>query len=539
MEILCRVRPALLAIVAVLALAPAGAHAAKPPPALSWQACADGFQCATAKVPRDYDSPNGPKLEIPVTRLRAQGDRVGALFVNFGGPGADAVATLHAIGKDLLGALNERFDLVGFDPRGSGESSDAIDCHADQEFEGVYSKPFMTPELDERAYLNRVRGYVGKCLANNRGVFPYVATANVARDMDFLRRAIGESRLNYLGFSYGTFLGATYASLFPHRYRAMVLDGPLDPDQYINRPEAGLRAQTAAFERALGRFFQACAAHQDACLNFGGDDPHDAYDRLVERLDAAPLPAGAGDPRTVNGDDLNFAIVPFLYAKQSWPFLAELLATTEAGDGSFLRFLADVFWGNNGDGTFDPSTDRYFTLSAAEQRYTDDVAHYFEAGADSWATFDHLWSNTGYVELNWGLFPVRARDAFYGPFRAASDDPTVLVVDTTYDPATPYRGGRRLASQLGNARLLTMRGDGHTAYPFNSSCIDQKVEAYFVGLALPPAGASCAQEVPFSAAATATATAVAGGSAKQRRKFAAALRRMGRGVTPAVSGIGR
>ena len=539
-----RARRALLVGVSLLAIAPAGAfgasghHKPSPSPAIGWQTCDDNdaFDCATVQVPKDYDHRNSGTIDVAVTRLPAQGERTGSLFVNFGGPGGDAVDTLHAIGQDLFASLNQHFDIVGFDPRGTGRDSDAIDCHANQETEGVYSKPFMRPDMDARAYFLRVRNYVQQCLSTNPGVFPYVATANVARDMDLVRRGLGDAKLNYLGFSYGTFLGATYASLFPHRYRALVLDGPLDPNQYINKPEANLREQTAAFERALQRFFQACAAHQDACLRFGGDDPHDAFDQLVDQLNANPLPGGPDDPRPVNGDDLDFALTSLMYAKQYWPIAAEMLATTAQGDGSYLRFIADTFYGWLGDDRYDPGTDRYFTLSASEQRYTHDLFHYFEAGDNSWGMFDHMWWNTGYVELNWGMWPVQARDAYYGPFHAAGDETTVLVVDTTYDPATPYRGGLRLARQLGNARVLTMRGDGHTAYGGNSPCIDAAVDAYVNDLTVPAAGTSCRQEVPFATAATATAKAATGTSL---RGFARTLRRQGPGVSPVVTGIGR
>jgi pimeloyl-ACP methyl ester carboxylesterase len=543
-------RAAVLAAALTVVATPAGAGAAtgkKPSPGgatLSWGACADGapgWECATASVPRDYGQPRGTKWQLAVTRLPARDDkkRIGSLFVNFGGPGGDAVESLHAFGGDLFHNLNERFDIVGFDPRGVGESRPAIDCHANQETEGIYSKPFATPfNLDTRAFFAKVTGYQQKCLQANRDVFPWVSTANVARDMDLLRGAVGDQKLNYLGFSYGTFLGATYASLFPHRYRALVLDGPLDPNQYINKPEAALREQSAGFERAIGRFLQACAADQAACHGFGareGDDPDpwDAYDQLVDELDAHPR--DPGDGRVVTGDDLNFVVTGLVYAKQLWPAIAEILAATQAGDATVLRGWADAVWGRNDDGTYDPGTDRYFTLSASEQRYSRDAAHYLDAGDNSWGMFDHAWWNTGYVELNWGLWPVRDRDAYYGPFRAAGDETPPLVVATTYDPATPYRGALRLVRQLGNAKLLTMRGDGHTAYGGNSPCIDAAVEAYLNDLAT-PAVASCRQQVPFDAPEQAAANMLAPATHRSMSTLER-VRRLGPGVSPAAAGI--
>jgi pimeloyl-ACP methyl ester carboxylesterase len=483
----------------LLLVAPAGFAKA---PSIDWQPCADadGFDCAGFAVPLDYKHPGGRSLDLAVARLPAkdQANKIGSLFVNYGGPGGDAVATTKAIGADLFAALNERFDIVAFDPRGTGETEDPIDCKANQETLGVYRQPFTTPEnLDVGDWLGVNKRYIKRCLKLNPKILPYVSTANVARDMDRLRAAVGDRKLSYLGFSYGTFLGATYASLFPHHYRALVLDGAIDADKYINRPMQGLREQSSAFERALDRFFQACAANQVACAGFGGDDPHAAFDELVERLDADPQPASATDPRLVDGDDVLSGALTDLYAKQFWPYIAAALAAAEAGNYAPIRGEADISYGRLDDGTYDPGLDRYFAIGALEQRYPSDLGTFMDAGQHSWNLFDHFWWNAGYVELPWGLWPVKPRGAFYGPFQTKKSDPTTLVVGTTYDPATPYRGAKRLVSELGNARLLTMRGDGHTAYGGNSACIDAAVDAYVVDGTLPAPGTVCQQEVPF------------------------------------------
>ena len=291
--------------------------------------------------------------------------------------------TRDAYEGGLFDTLNDRFDIVSFDPRGTGQSERAIDCKANQETDGVYSKPFPTPlDIDVRAFARKSARYVRRCLDINPDIFPYAATANVARDMDLLRDAVGDRKLTYLGFSYGTFLGATYESLFPSRHRALVLDGALDPDQYINRQEDALREQTAGFERAIGRFLQACASDKATCP-FGGADPWDAYDQLIEQADAAPLANGLAPDRPVNGDDIRNGSLVVLYNKGNWAFLAQALSEAEnGGDASLLRFLADLSWGRNDDGTYDPGTDRYFTLSATEQRYPfSGLGHYLAAGA--------------------------------------------------------------------------------------------------------------------------------------------------------------
>ena len=468
---------------------------------LRWSDCGDGFQCATAKVPKDYDQPRDGTLDIAVIRKPATDTkhRIGSLFVNYGGPGGDGVQTTRdAYAGGLFDTLNDRFDIVSFDPRGTGQSSRAIDCKANQETDGIYSKPFPTPlDIDVRAFARKSERYVARCVQLNPGIFPYVSTANVARDMDRLREAVGDAKLTYLGFSYGTFLGATYESLFPNRHRALVLDGAIDPQQYMDRPEDNLSEQTSAFERSIGRFLQACANDKATCP-FGGSDPWDAYDQLIEQADVSPLPNALAPDRPVNGDDIRNGSIVILYSKFNWPFLAAALTEAEAGDASLLRFLADLSWGRNDDGTYDPGSDRYFALSAAEQHYPfSDLGHYLATGAHSWGLFDHFWINSGYSEYSFGLFPVRARDTFSGPFRGPRSGKPTLVVGTTYDPATPYRGAKRLVAQLGNARLLTMRGDGHTAYGGNSPCIDAAVDAYLENLVVPGNGASCKQEVPF------------------------------------------
>jgi pimeloyl-ACP methyl ester carboxylesterase len=478
---------------------------------LAWTDCGDGYQCATLNVPRDYRRPNGPKFSLAIIRLPAQDQahRIGALFVNFGGPGGPAVDTIHAIGRDLFGAVNDRFDIVAVDPRGVGQTQPSVDCKANQETQGIYSQPFVTPfNLNVAALVAKDRAYIDRCKSLNGDVLRYISTANTAHDMDRVRAAMGEAKLNYFGFSYGTFLGATYASMFPNRYRAMVLDGPVDVDGWINRPMENLREQSAGFERALGRFFQACAANQAFC-GFGGSDPSAAFDDLIDAAYLHPLPAGGDDPRPVNGDDIAAGAVLGMYAKQLWPLLAAALQQAQSGDGTLVRLLADAFYARNPDGSYDPSLDRYFLITAADQRYQPGVDLYLEAGNHSWGLFDHAWWNAGYVELNYGLYNARANAVYRGPFKASTSAPTMLEVATRYDPATPYRGALRTAAQLGNVRLLTMRGDGHTAYGGNSPCIDSAVNAYIETLTLPAKGTVCQQEVPFGTAATNSATSSA------------------------------
>ncbi len=200
----------------------------------------------------------------------------------------------------------------------------------------------------------------------------------------------------------------------------------------------------------------------------------------------------------MTGDEVLEATIGDLYAKQYWPELAGFLADAANGDGSGLRFLSDLSYGRNDDGTYDPGTDRYFTIGAIEQRYGPDVQTYLDAGEMSFEQHDHFWSNNGYVELNYGLFPIKGRGVYAGPFKIPGSAPTPLVVATTYDPATPFRGAKNLVRDLGNARLLTMRGDGHTAYGNGSpDCIDSSINTYLLDGKLPAKGTTCVQDLPF------------------------------------------
>jgi pimeloyl-ACP methyl ester carboxylesterase len=476
---------------------------------LAWKDCSQVpalvVECASQRVPLDYERPGGKTIDIAVARVPAQDQahRIGSLFFNLGGPGGTQVDFLQTGGGALFDALNERYDLVGFDPRGVGQSSPSIDCKVNQETQGPSSQPFPTPlTLDLRALLTKDQSYLRRCAALNGKILSHVSTADTARDMDVLRKAVGDDKLTYLGYSYGTFLGTTYAALFPNKFRALVLDGPLDADEYLSDPLKGSNEQTAAFERELGRFFQACAGNQSACLSFGGADPWDTYDQLVDAANAQPIaaPGYTPDPRPVDGDDLDAAAVIMMHAKQFWPLWAQALATAKAGDGSIVRYIVDeLFYGRDPDtGQYDPGSDRFFAIYGAEAHWPTDIGTYLREGDQAWGMFDHIYSNHGYTELNFGLWPATARDTYEGPFRVKDSAPTPLVVATTYDPATPYRGALKLVRELGNARLLTMRGDGHTAYGAgNSKCIDAAVNAYLLEGNLPVAGTVCRQEVPF------------------------------------------
>jgi pimeloyl-ACP methyl ester carboxylesterase len=314
--------------------------------------------------------------------------------------------------------------------------------------------------------------------------------------MDALRAGLGEEQLNFLGFSYGSLVGATYASLFPDGYRALVLDGALDPALFLNEPQEESSTSLGAFEDALDRFLDACAADQVACSGFGGADPLAAYDALLAKAEETPIPVLSfpADPTPVSADEIRIVSFQALYAKQAWGVLALALAAAEQGDGSIFRQLITLLSGG------DPADgDRFFAITAGEQQWPTDIDSYLERAEEEWIAYPHFWFLGGYNQLLYALWPVHDEDAFTGPFEANPSAPPVLVVGTTHDPATPYAEALALTEELGNARLLTMDGDGHTAYGGNSSCIDSATDSYLVSLTVPAEGTVCEQEVPFTA----------------------------------------
>ncbi|MGY1823138.1 alpha/beta hydrolase [Geodermatophilus sp. SYSU D00079] len=475
-------------------------------PTLTWAACgttpeatAAGVECARAVLPMDHDDPGGAQVDIAVARVPATDPaaRIGSLFINFGGPGGPAVDYLQVLGPGMFALLNQRFDIVGFDPRGVGQSTPAVACGLPPDPDPPSTWPAPSPpEIDEAALVAEHQEYVDACLANNGEILAHLSTANVARDMDLLRAALGEEQLSYLGFSYGTFLGATYASLFPDRYRALVLDAALDPTMWINDPPADTAVTLAGFEDALDRFLDACAADQAACSGFGGADPSAAFDTLLATAATTPLPAPGfpEDPRPVTADEIRGVTGSLLYAKQNWGLLAAALAAAEDGDASVIRAIVSLLTAAQGD-----LGDRLFTINASEQRWPTDVESYLRRGAEEWATYPHFWNSGAYLQIRYALWPVSDADAFAGPFVADPSAPPVLVVGNTHDPATPLSGAVALTEQLGNARLLTMDGDGHGAYGANSSCINSATDSYLIAGVLPAEGTVCPQEVPFTA----------------------------------------
>jgi pimeloyl-ACP methyl ester carboxylesterase len=482
---------ALLASLAAVA-APAGAAdrvtpEGAPVPTLDWRPCHDGFDCASAPVPRDYRHPYGAKVRLGLVRHRAVDPerRIGTLFFNPGGPGAVAAEIVDRVPPSVYQALS-RFDVIAFEQRGVGASEPAIDCdELPRPFSPMTPDSFDLPEL-----LQRGRRLAQLCLNRDPAFLASLNTGNVARDLDVLRAAVGDERLSFLGVSYGGMIGETYASLFPGRARALVLDSPVDGDVWLNRPLDAITEQDVSAEESLDRFFAGCAADQATC-RFGGDDPERAYDDLLARLDADPLPVGDGS--AVDGRELRALTLSALRSKDLWRALAAALSGLETGDPSALLVLRREVIGPGDDLLLDV----FESYTSVERRYPRPIRRYLDFAEHEFAVAPHFATSFlgAFEEVRHRFRQVKPRGAFYGPFRNPPSATPVLVLHTTHDPATPYAWGRRVVRQLGNARLLTVHGDGHGILTQLNVCALLAVIPYLDHGELPPKDATCEQDV--------------------------------------------
>ncbi len=475
---------------------PAGAAAADTlpqPPAqkIAWGACtprATGLQCGTLSVPLNYADPAGPRINVAVIRKASTSSRrLGSLVVNPGGPGGSgveflqvALATFDGQTDPVMDELGERFDLVSFDPRGVGASS-PVQC-------GPFEDPAAssTP-LTLASVTAEMTSYVAGCTQRSASILPFLGTVDVARDLEQLRASLGDAKLSFLGYSYGTYLGATYAAMFPGSTGKLVLDGAIDPDRYANRPLQDDLAQAASGEVTLKRFLK-------STKKSGRRVSLKAYRKLLARLERKPARIrGVKGIKRLTDEDVRGFVSEGLTARYAWPFLGMAVGQAVSGRPEMLAsFVAETdpeaeaekfvpgYLGNSGaDRATNPSevTDAYL---ASIRAAAPDVA-------------DDTWPAT----LATALWPHPA-GRFAGPwaYPAAAGAPPILVIGTRFDPRTPYDGAVALRQQLGNARLLTFQGDGHTAFNNGASggCIDDHVIAYFNGTAVPADGAVCKQD---------------------------------------------
>jgi pimeloyl-ACP methyl ester carboxylesterase len=453
-----------------------------PAAAVAWRACGSGLECTRIAVPLDHARPSGQAIWIYLARRPATdpAHRLGSLVLNYGGPGGSGITMLRHQATSLLPeAVQARFDLVSFDPRGVGLSS-PVTCVDDATMDRLRTldpRPTTTTALD--ATLAAARAFAAGCERQSGALLPYVSTEAVARDLDQIREALGEQRLTYLGYSYGTYLGARYGTLFPDRVRAFVLDAAIDATM---DPLAVAKDQTLAYEAALDRFLADCSARA-ACAFHGGGKADDAFDVLMAQIERAPIPAGGN--RTLGPADAQIAIMNELRTA-SWPDLATGLAAAASGDGSILLGIADLAVGRSAQGQYDNSVAAGDATVCMDAPKDPDLASAQALAARLAKAAPRLGGAPIVGCTFWPVRPVTAP----APLVAPSGTP-LLVVGGTLDPATPYAWSQRMVASLGNAVLVTRRGEGHTTMVDPSArCLDIMAR-YLVDLEVPGADASC------------------------------------------------
>ncbi len=455
---------------------------------IAWRGCDSGFQCASLRVPLDYDNPSGATITVAVIRKPAadQDHRIGALLINPGGPGGSGVAYARAAETTFGADVRDRFDLIGFDPRGVGQST-PVHCLDDPAMDTfVAADPDPTTPEQIAAVSQTDRAFAAACERNSGSLLPHMSTKDAARDMDVLRGALGDQRLYYFGKSYGTYLGAVYAGLFPSRVGRMVLDGALDPA--LSAAEMG-RAQAAGFELALGRFLADCAGRPDCPLGRTPAAARAALGTLLDAVEAHPL-RGDGK-RTLDEALAVTGISAALYDQQSWRVLRESLTLAMRGDGRGLLVLSDSYYERDSNGHYSNEMAANNAVNCLDHPDVTSVAD-VERELPSLSAASPLFGPA----IAWGslvcaYWPVRPSSA-PGPIRAPGAAP-ILVVGTTRDPATPYAWAQSLATQLSSGNLLTFDGDGHTGYGRGNGCVDSAVDSYLLTGTPPARGTTCHQ----------------------------------------------
>jgi pimeloyl-ACP methyl ester carboxylesterase len=492
-------------MVMALALICAGVFAAPAAAdSINWKPCKEsekGLECARVQVPLNWSEVAGPKISLAVIRRPASkpAQRIGSLFVNFGGPGVSGVATVKGSGKSLDQLGDGRFDVVSWDPRGTGESTH-ISCFdskgEEAKFWGVpYTVPVTAAEWRKR--MPQAVAFAKRCTRRSRSLLRYDSTADTVRDLDHLRELLGEPQLNYRGISYGTFIGQTYANLFPDKVRAMILDGNIEPFEFTESVVAAMTGTNTGTDQVVQKFLQLCGkAGSKRCALANGGSPRRRFSRLVAQLKRGPIPAPKADPPVLTYGDL----LVNLFLKQvdpiGWPEWAGELDEASRGNGSTIAQQAQAV------GPLLEST-----LNSAVGLQCADKPAPPKLGPSAWPEVLRTLSQASTYNgpfLGWLLWApcsawtVPAVHRYAGPWNAVTPNP-ILVIGTRYDPRTAYQSSVLVSKTLGNAVLLTHEGYGHTSEPDPSACVERDVAEYLIRLATPPKGTVCQSDhQPFS-----------------------------------------
>ncbi|MDG2211030.1 MAG: alpha/beta hydrolase [Acidimicrobiales bacterium] len=445
---------------------------------IEWSTCYAIYECGDLQVPLDYTDTNSGSISIAVVRLPATSDPyLGPLLMNPGGPGGSGVE-LVGDWAEIWEMVFSNFDVIGFDPRGVGSSTQVL-CPNDPDSDESW---LLEDGEDTTELFIEATEHVEECLEMSGELFYHVGTNNVARDMDSIRAAVGAEKINYLGYSYGTRIGAVYASLFPERVRAMVLDGPVSPEEH---PSAFSPIQGLGFENAWNRFTTDCDTRVSCTLNeYGGTE--EAFLDATELLKNGNIPTE--NDRELTESEFIWSIGAALYSPYSWPDLEDgIIEVLEKGTGLISQRLVDDYEGRREDGTYDNSSAVQFLVSCNDDPNRppkEEITKEADVVADQLEHFGSLWrSDTGCYGMPPSLDPLHKEEADLST--------PALVIALEGDPATPMDWARGLTDSIGQAVLITSNGEGHGAFLANSECVTDTVLDYLWYLDVPIDGWSC------------------------------------------------
>jgi pimeloyl-ACP methyl ester carboxylesterase len=445
-------------------------------------------QCGAIAVPVDYDQADGGTAQLALIRFPATKDKIASLVINPGGPGQSGIEAAVSIVQSLPQRVRERFDLVGFDPRGVASSRPAVWCNSDADNDRLRAEPQVDYSPAGVEHIdNETKDYVQRCIDKVGAEFlAHVGTVNVARDLDAIRAGVGDDKLTYLGYSYGTRIGAAYAEAYPQNVRAMILDGAIDPN--ADPVEENLR-QSASFQDAFDNFAADCAKVPTCPLGTDPDKAVDVYHSLVNPL--VDKPARTKDPRGLSYNDAIVGTIMALYSPTFWTHLTDGLSELVHGRGDTMLLLADLYMNRDADGHYTNATDARVAVNCVDQPPVKDRAAVIEEDRRSRevAPFMSYGEFTGHAPMGtcafWPVPPTSEPHIISAPGL-----PPTMVVSTTHDPATPYQAGVDLADQL-HAGLLSFDGTQHTVVFEGNDCVDEFAAAYLIDGVVPPPGAQC------------------------------------------------
>ena len=445
---------------------------------IEWATCYESYECGDLQVPLDYADIDSGSISIALVRLPATSEPyLGSLLMNPGGPGGSGVELVGEWGE-IWEMVFSNFDVIGFDPRGVGSSTQVL-CPNDPDSDESW---LVEDGEDTTELFVEATEHVEECLEMSGELFYHVGTNNVARDMDSIRVAVGAEKINYFGYSYGTRIGAVYASLFPERVRAMVLDGPVSPEEH---PSAFSPIQGLGFENAWNRFAADCDSRMSCALNeYGGAG--EALLAAKELLRSGNIPTE--NDRELTESEFIWSVGAALYSPYSWPDLeGGIIEVLEEGTGVISQRLVDDYEGRKEDGTYDNSSAVGFLVNCTDDpnRPTEEeIAEEVDAVADQLEHFGSLWrSDTGCYGMPPSLDPLHVEQA--------NLQTPALVIALEGDPATPMDWARGLTDSIGQAVLITSDGEGHGAFLSNSECVTDTVLEYLWYLDVPMDGWSC------------------------------------------------